>query len=267
MPLDDFPDLDDVLGGAEQSRGIRDADGAADRRFVEQLVEPGQEAVAAEADWGPVIRLHLTNGTQLVTRSSPPPADAPRTAGRRKDPQIDSAALQATLELLAEIGYAEMSFSKVAERVGVHRPAIYRRWPSKQHLVAEAVGSALGHDPTPDTGDLRADLITGISTLVDSFEGTVVGNVLPALVADLAHHARLREDFLASVFQARRDSTARRLRRAAAQGEIRSDFDLEFTMDALAAPVYYRALFGHAPVTRKLAEQSVDLVLASLATR
>ncbi|MER7795234.1 TetR/AcrR family transcriptional regulator [Streptomyces sp. NPDC097640] len=201
-----------------------------------------------------------------MTPVSQPPADAdaPRTAGRKKDPQIDSAALQATLELLEEVGYAETSFSKVAARVGVHRPAIYRRWPSKQHLVTEAVGATLGQEPTPDTGDLRADLITGITTLVDAFTGTMVGQVLPALVADLAHHPRLREDFLASVFHPRRDSTARRLRTAADRGEIRPDFDLEFVLDALAAPVYYRTLFGHAPVSRDVAEQSVDLVLASL---
>jgi AcrR family transcriptional regulator len=202
-----------------------------------------------------------------VPRSSTHPDGAARTAGRKKDPQIDEAVLRATLDLLDEIGYAGTSISQVATRVGVYRPAIYRRWPSKQHLVAEAVASALGHEPTPDTGDLRADLLTGVGTLVEAFTATSVSRVLPALVADLARQPELREEFLASVFRSRRASTARRLSAAAAHGEIRPDFDMEFVLDALAAPVYYRALFGHGPLTPELTEQSVDLVLTSLRPR
>jgi len=190
-----------------------------------------------------------------------------RTGGRKKDPQIDQAVLRATLELLEEVGYAGTSISQVAARVGVYRPAIYRRWPSKQHLVAEAVASALGDEPTPDTGDLRADLLTGVGTLVEAFTATNVSRVLPALVADLARQPDLLQDFLDSVFQPRRASTARRLRAAAERGDIRPDFDMEFVLDALAAPVYYRALFGHGSVTPELTEQSVDLVLASLRSR
>ncbi|MEU6672314.1 TetR/AcrR family transcriptional regulator [Streptomyces sp. NPDC046727] len=199
-----------------------------------------------------------------MPRSSTHPDSTARAAGRKKDPQIDEAVLRATLELLEEVGYAGTSISQVSSRVGVYRPAIYRRWPSKQHLVAEAVASALGHEPTPDTGDLRADLLTGVGTLVDAFTATNVSRVLPALVADLAQQPDLREQFLASVFRTRRASTARRLRAAAERGEIRPDFDMEFVLDALAAPVYYRALFGHGPVTPALTEQSVDLVLTSL---
>ncbi|BAU87292.1 tetR family transcriptional regulator [Streptomyces laurentii] len=202
-----------------------------------------------------------------MPRSSSVPDATARTAGRKKDPEIDRAVLRATLDLLEESGYAATSISAVASRVGVYRPAIYRRWPSKQHLVAEAVASALGSEPTPDTGDLRADLLTGVGTLVAAFTSTGVSRVLPALVADLSQQPALHQDFLDSVFQPRRASTARRLRAAVERGEIQADFDLEFILDALAAPLYYRALFGHGPVTPAVAEQSVDLVLASLRPR
>ncbi|MEU7019993.1 TetR/AcrR family transcriptional regulator [Streptomyces sp. NPDC046203] len=201
-----------------------------------------------------------------MSRSSTDPDATARTAGRKKDPEIDRAVLRATLELLEETGYAATSISAVASHVGVYRPAIYRRWPSKQHLVAAAVASALGSEPTPDTGDVRADLLTSIGTLVDAFTSTGVSRVLPALVADLSQQPDLQRDFMDSVFLPRRASTARRLRAAAERGEIRGDFDLEFILDALAAPLYYRALFGHGPLTRAVAEQSVDLVLASLRT-
>ena len=83
---------------------------------------------------------------------------------RTKDARIDDAILAATIELLDEIGYQTLTIGAVASRAGVHRPAVYRRWASKRHLVVDAVASQMGVAPTPDTGDLRADLIAGIAT-------------------------------------------------------------------------------------------------------
>lgn len=198
--------------------------------------------------------------------STPP---NPRAAGRRKDPAIDAAVRAATLDLLAEVGYADFTIGQVAKDADVYRPAIYRRWPSKQHLVVDTVAALLGTVPTIDTGHLRDDLIGGITTLVTAFETTVLGNVLPPLIADLGRDPALRAVFLDDVFHARRRSTETVLRRAAERGEI-PELDrgeMEFILDALAAPVYYRALFRHAPLDRALVESSVDLVLAGLTAR
>ncbi|MFC9627169.1 TetR/AcrR family transcriptional regulator [Streptomyces sp. NPDC056930] len=193
----------------------------------------------------------------------PPP---PRTAGRQKDPQIDAAVRAATLDLLAEVGYADLTIGQVAKNAEVYRPAIYRRWPSKQHLVTDALATVLGTTPTVDSGDLRADLLVGIGSLVTAFETTVLGPVLPALVADLAREPELRESFLDDIFHARRRSTEIVLRTAAARGDIREldRAEMEFTLDALAAPVYYRALFRHAPLDAALVERTVNLVLTGL---
>ncbi|WP_254848128.1 helix-turn-helix domain-containing protein, partial [Mycobacterium avium] len=59
--------------------------------------------------------------------------------GRPRDPRIDAAVLRATVELLAETGYPGLLVSAIAQRAGTSKPAIYRRWPSKAHLVHEAV--------------------------------------------------------------------------------------------------------------------------------
>jgi AcrR family transcriptional regulator len=198
-----------------------------------------------------------------------PTSPGPRAAGRQKDPAIDAAVRTATLDLLAEVGYAEFTIGQVAKNAGVYRPAVYRRWPSKQHLVVDAVAALLGTLPTVDTGHLRDDLVAGVETLVTAFETTVLGHVLPALVADLAREPALRDAFLDEVFHARRRTTETVLRRAAERGEI-PELDraaMDFVLDALAAPVYYRALFRHAPLDRTLVENSVDLVLGGLSAR
>lgn len=184
---------------------------------------------------------------------------------RARNTDIDDAVLGATLELLDEVGYADLSIGQVASRAGVHRPAVYRRWPSKRHLIVDTVVSELGDAPTPDTGDLRADLIVGITTLATALGGTTLGAILPALVSDLARSPDLSADFHRRVFVPRRDSTAQTLESARQRGAIRQSFDMEFVLDALAAPVYYRVLFRHLPVDAALVAHTVDAVLASLA--
>ena len=80
-------------------------------------------------------------------------------SGRPRNPLIDEAVLQAAAELVVEVGYADLTIAAIAERAGTSKPAIYRRWPSKAHLVHEA---AFRDDDEqlslPDTGVLRDDL-------------------------------------------------------------------------------------------------------------
>lgn len=185
-------------------------------------------------------------------------------AGRTRDERIDAAVLAAARSLLDSAGYAGLTIGQVAADAGIHRPAIYRRWPSKRHLVVEVVADLLGLDPTPVTGDLRADLVRSMRELVAALRDTSLGRVLPALVADLAADPELREQLWSTVFGPRRDSTARALRAAIDRGEIEATTDIDFVLDAVAAPIYFRALFGHLPLSADLAEQSVDTVLRAL---
>ncbi|MCH9020821.1 MAG: helix-turn-helix transcriptional regulator, partial [Proteobacteria bacterium] len=77
--------------------------------------------------------------------------------GRPRDPEADRAILQATIELLAEIGFSAMSIEGVAARSGVAKTTIYRRFDSKLELVLNAMNRSLAIDEIPDTGSLRGD--------------------------------------------------------------------------------------------------------------
>jgi AcrR family transcriptional regulator len=87
-------------------------------------------------------------------------ADAapPRRRGRPREADRTDAILQATLALLEESGYEELHVQRVAERARAGLATIYRRWPTKQALVAEAVRCKNMADEVPETGDPRADL-------------------------------------------------------------------------------------------------------------
>lgn len=188
------------------------------------------------------------------------------TAGRQRDPEIDAAVIAATLQVLDEVGYAKLSIGAVAKQAKVYRPAIYRRWPTKQHLVTDAIASTIGVTPTPNTGDLRADLISGIATIAAGFADPALGHVLLPVIADLPGDPGLRTRFFDRVFRPRRDTTRTTLEHAIERGLVKPDVDMEFVLDALAAPIYFRALFQHAALDQKLIDETVDLVLAGITT-
>src|SRR5207248_10223439 len=92
------------------------------------------------------------------------PSDAPRN-GRPRSAHIDDAVLKTTLRHLAERGYAGMSINAIAAELGVSKPTIYLRWPSKVDLAAAAVTSLHVDQPEDPTGDVRIDLIAHVMSV------------------------------------------------------------------------------------------------------
>ncbi len=198
----------------------------------------------------------------------PPSPQTPRAfRGRPRDPRIDAAAYRATLEVLEERGYSGLTLEEVAARAGTSKPALRRRWRSRQHLIVDTLLSQLGASPTPDTGCTHCDLTEGIATLSQAF-GTGLGRgVLPALIADLSEDPELEKTFLDEVFHPRRASTAAALHRGIERGDIRPDADVDLLLDMLGATTYYRVLFGHLPVGPTLASDVVRVVLEGVSTK
>ncbi len=180
--------------------------------------------------------------------------------GRPRDDQIDSDVVAAVLGVLRTSGYRSVTIEGIAREVQRARTSIYRRWPSKRHLVAYAVISELGHDPAPDTGDLRRDLEGAVKTLGIAFSGPL-GRALGALVGEMAQDEELAAIIRQEVLASRRQSMRAAFARAAQRGEVREDLDIELVLDMLTGPFYYRTLFKHAPITRQTPGEVVEYVL------
>lgn len=164
------------------------------------------------------------------------------------------------LRTLTTRGYRAVTIEGIARKVKRARSSLYRRWPSKRHLVAYAVLSELGPAPAPDTGRLAGDLGAAVRTLHEAFAGPL-GPALAGLVADMAHDSELARTIREEVLLARRNSMRRALARARERGEAAAELDFDLVIDMLTAPFYYRALFGHAPITRRMTEAVVEYVL------
>jgi len=164
--------------------------------------------------------------------------------GRPRDPRIDSAVLDATVDLLGETGYAALSVDVIAKQAGTSKPAIYRRWPSKAHLVHEAVFPLSESTELPDTGTLLGDVREMLRRTVEVLTTPAARAALPGIVgeaaADPSLHAALLERF-GHVLS--RGLTAW-LETAAARGEVRADVAAADVVDAIAG-ISFLALITH----------------------
>ena len=95
-----------------------------------------------------------------IAMSTAEPIGSPRKPGRpRSSEEADAAIIEATIALLAEVGYQALSLERVAALAQVGKKTIYRRWSSKEALVCDAIRSLQSEMPLVDTGTLRDDLI------------------------------------------------------------------------------------------------------------
>jgi AcrR family transcriptional regulator len=151
-------------------------------------------------------------------------------AGRPRDRHIDGAVIDAAYGVLAAHGYRRFTLEEVARRSGTTKPAIYRRWPTRQHLALAALATRLGDSPVPDTGCTLCDLDEGIRVFLVAFRRIRPG-VLGALFADCAAVPELRDAFLATLFEPPRAAVGQMLERAVARGGQRPDIDRGLVLD------------------------------------
>ena len=188
-----------------------------------------------------------------------------RAAGRPRDPAIDRAILEATLEVLREQGYRGFSLEAVATRAGTTKPSIARRWPRRQELVIAALVTVLVAPPVPDTGCTRCDLIAGVELLADALFHRVPGAVLAPLVAECATDTELHQHLIETLVQPVRDAVAVTVTRAVDRGHLRPGLDVEHVVDLLASLVFQASLFGESRFTVNQAAEFVDVLLAGIA--
>ncbi|GAA3740277.1 AcrR family transcriptional regulator [Spinactinospora alkalitolerans] len=197
-------------------------------------------------------------------RSPAESAPSSPRSGRPRDPQIDAAVLGATLSVLDDSGYGQLTLEAVARRADTTKPAIYRRWPNRQRLVLAALATRLGDLRAPDTGCTICDLNEGINVFIVEFR-RIRPDVLASLLADCAPHPELRDAFMSTLFDPPRAAVAQMLERAVARGDLRGDIDRTLVLDMLGSLVHYRALFGHASTSEAEVEHAVEALLRGIA--
>ncbi|MBF6241199.1 TetR/AcrR family transcriptional regulator [Nocardia otitidiscaviarum] len=169
----------------------------------------------------------------------------------------------ATLAELAEHGYQGLSVDAVAQRSGVHKTTVYRRWRSPEGLIADALALAAAEPwPIPDTGTLADDLRALTELVRTGFADAQQGPVASAFIAAAMQNsaaATALHDF----YQARHRQSAEIVRRAVGRGELPATVDAEQIVRLAVAPIYYRLFISREPVTEQDTRLAADAAIAA----
>lgn len=187
-----------------------------------------------------------------------------RKRPRRRGETLNAAIFQATLDELAENGFAGLTMERVAERAQASKASLYRRWPSRIELVLAAVYDALAEaTTTPDTGSLRGDLLTFHRQAAEQLAGPA-GEALRGLLSDV-----LRDpERMTQLRMASRGRTREAMRgivdRAANRGELGPGGITTRQLEAGPALLRNHFLFSGVPIPDDVIVEIVDEVLLPL---
>jgi AcrR family transcriptional regulator len=184
-----------------------------------------------------------------------------RTVGRGA--KVRAAVHAAALAELVDKGYAALSVENVAQRAGVHKTTVYRRWKDRESLLTDALGEHLAMDiPVPDTGSVETDLRALARSIVQTFTGPTGQAVLAAMFTGAAHLPEIAEA-RRHVFDDRLTRAEPVVTRAVRRGELPEGTDPEELLKTLAAPIYLRLLITADPVDETTADRAVQVTLAA----
>ena len=189
------------------------------------------------------------------------PIERPRVEGDREQEILD-----ATLEVLADVGYDRLTMDAVAAKAKASKATLYRRWNNKVSLVIEALQHTKGPALVPDTGSLRTDLMEvfcGMGGLADQEAVAMFASVLTAISRDADFAEAFRRDVVGPKIAVSRQIWERARQRS----ELRDDVDLSLLEPALAGIVLHRLFIMGEQPTPDLITRVIDQIILPAATR
>ena len=202
-------------------------------------------------------RFHQINGT-----------DGKRPPGRPRSEESRQSILRSTLKLLTQDGgFPELSIEAIAADANVGKTTVYRWWPTKAALVADAFfASAEEELQFPNTGSVQKDMSLQMRRLIRIFRSQR-GKVVAALLAGGQSDPELIEAFRDRFLWPRRRQAYQTLQRGIDRGELPADSDLDLILDSLYGPIYMRFLIRHDKLDESFADEICGLVLQGLKRR
>jgi AcrR family transcriptional regulator len=184
--------------------------------------------------------------------------------GRPRDESREQAILDAAIDVLAEVGYDGMSIEAVAVRARSSKATIYRRWPGKAELVADAMRRRAEPvlEDLPDTGSLRGDLLALVQRMFDSMEG-VDGGLMCGLAVATRTDAQFGRLLASHLHEQKLRSVTSIVSRAQARDELPSNADPLLLLQVAPGVALFHQMSGE-PLDTDFAEHLVDRVLLPL---
>ena len=191
---------------------------------------------------------------------------ASATPSRERGADATAAILKGALELGAEIGFDLLTVERIAERTGVAKTTIYRRWPNVSAIVMDAfLTEVMRAAPIQQRQTVRESFTASMLLLAKAYRGRQ-GDLLRPLLGRAQTDEHLREAVKSRWVEPRRQIAREIIRRGIQTGELRSGLDPDIVLDALYGAIYHRLLvpYDSAPISDSYIEKLVDTVFGGL---
>lgn len=176
--------------------------------------------------------------------------------------------MAATRRLLTDVGYDQVSMESIARAAGVSRPTIYRRWPSKAHVVFEAAfGTDVGTTGLPRSGDFEVDLREFVRGAVAFWREPVVEAATMGILAERRRDSELHIRTQQLLDDRIRAELADLVRAGAEQGVVRADVDTDTLFNVLVGTTFYGALVDGRDDTDRLVDTLCSLIMQGAQAR
>ena len=194
--------------------------------------------------------------------------DGKRAPGRPRSEESRQSILRSTLKLLQQGGgFPELSIEAIAADANVGKTTVYRWWPTKAALVADAFfASAEDELQFPNTGSVQRDMSLQMRRVIRIFRSER-GKVVAALLAGGQSDPELLEAFRERFLWPKRRQAYQTLQRGIDRGELPVGTDFDLVLDSLYGPIYMRFLIRHFKLDEGFADQICALVLVGLTRR
>lgn len=172
--------------------------------------------------------------------------------GRPRSVEAHQAILTAALELLAEVGYERMSIEAIAARAKVGKTTIYRRYSSKEELVADAIESIREEVVIPDTGHIWGDIDILIENAAHITFNPLGKQAVAMIISSASSNSEFARIYSAKYLHPRREAFSVVIEKAKERREIRVDLDANFVFDVMSGMMLYGLIFP--PTTESWSE-------------
>ena len=184
-----------------------------------------------------------------------------KSQGRPRSVESHRAILKATLELLAEVGYARISIEGIASRAKVGKSTIYRRYKGKEELVADAIENIREEVIIPDTGNIWTDIDALIENAARITFNPLGKQAVAKIISSASSNPEFARIYSEKYLQPRKEAFAVVIKRAKARKQVRVDLDANFVFDVMSGMMLYGLIF---PPTSESWEKYVRRVVETV---
>ncbi|MEM1251955.1 MAG: TetR/AcrR family transcriptional regulator [Cyanobacteria bacterium P01_H01_bin.21] len=184
-----------------------------------------------------------------------------KSPGRPRSAASHQAMLKAALKLLSEVGFESMSIEAIATRAGVGKTTIYRRYSSKDELVADAIESIREEVSIPNTGSLWTDMDALIENAAQITFTPLGRQAVAMIISSASSNSGFAQIYWDKYLQPRQQAFSIVIERAKARNEVSKDLDAGLVFDTMSGIMLYALIFRPVESWKVYVRRALSLLL------